>query len=148
MLGTILVEYEDRINDVLGQGPEAVRKAREERRVEGQPLTMKFPRILGQRVVDRRSVWFEVVAEPKVEYLKKTVMRGLLRKKPVTEVETKRYADRFADIRVVVRADGWPDRLHVLRPHEGQDMLFEVMTEALRELETQVKVVLREENPS
>ena len=141
------MEYEDRINAILAQDAESRSRAARERRVEGQPLTLNFPRLLAQRVVGRHSVWFEAAAEPKVEYIRKTVVRGLIRRKPRDEVETKRYTDRFAAIRILVRTEGWPERLHVLRPHEQPNVLTDVMGEALRDLEVQVRLVLREENP-
>ena len=80
-LEDIILTYGDRLNSILLQDYETRLKREVERQVEGQQLTLKFPDLIGQRVVRRNSIWFEVHAEPKIEYVKRSAVSGLFKKR-------------------------------------------------------------------
>jgi hypothetical protein len=145
-LEDVVLMYGGRIDAILAQDRELRARAEAQGQVEGQPLTLRFPNLTGQRVVRGNSIWFEARAEPLVEHVRRTVVSGLVRKRARTVVETKHYQDRFGSIRIIIKAKGWPERLHVLR-HGDRINQADTMTKALSDLNGLVRLVLREEYP-
>ena len=61
-------------------------------------------------------------------------------------VETVQHQDRLRSIRIVIRAKGWPERVHTLT-YDKRNNLEQTMAAAQTDLQELVSLLLKEEYP-